>query len=79
MLKGFTDYPITELGDHPNQEAPIRECYITGYDGNKHIEIVVDGVIKKVKARHIFDQRGRVGDMPSILKTKPEEIQALAA
>lgn len=36
-LKGWTDYPITELGDIPGQETPIREAEAIGYKRRKEL------------------------------------------
>ena len=31
-LRAYTDYPITELGDTPNQTAPVRKVVLLSYD-----------------------------------------------
>ena len=65
-MKAFTDYPILELGDKPNQEAPIRECDVLSYDGDKYCEIRVSGCLIEVKTGYLYTEKGRCGDAPLI-------------
>ncbi len=53
-MKYYTDYPFTELGDEPFKEAPIRECIINWYDGNKLCGITVNGKNLEVKSGYIY-------------------------
>lgn len=76
MKKLYTDYPITEFGDLDYEPAPIRECKIIDYDGNKYckVSLVEDGllVIKSIKRDYIYNIPTRY-DMADFVAT-PEEI-----
>jgi hypothetical protein len=67
----WTDYPITEFGDpvqkcviDPYQEAPVREVTMLEFDGDKYCKVLVNGIIKEIKAGYIYTspQRIRVSD-----------------
>lgn len=62
----YTDYPIIELGDIEKLNAPIRECIVRSYDGNKYCLIRVEGVEKEVKAGYLYIRPGRYGEVPGI-------------
>ena len=53
----WTDYPLTELGDAPNQLAPVRRVTVVGYDGDKYATVeVVHGnktLTTKIKAGYL--------------------------
>lgn len=66
MLKAWTDYPFEELGDAAGVEAPVRECVVLSYDGNKYCRIEVGGVTTEVKAGYLYRQPGRVGEVPTV-------------
>ncbi len=53
----FTDYPFTELGDTPYEPAPIRECTIKGYDGDKYCIVNVEGQNLEVKQGYIYTNK----------------------
>lgn len=65
-MKLYTDYPITELGDIEHVEAPIRECELLSYDGDKYCIIKVDDVEKEVKRCYVYTKFGRLGKVPCI-------------
>jgi len=65
-MKAFTDYPITELGDKPNEKAPIRKVEIVDYDQDKYCVVRVDGVVKSVKVGYLYSEQGRCGEVPNI-------------
>lgn len=44
----WTDYPFEELGDTPNEEAPIRHVRVMHFDGNKYAIVGFIGVEPKV-------------------------------
>lgn len=52
----YTDYPIVELGDIPNQCAPIREVKILNFDGDKYCTILVleGNIITEVKGGYLY-------------------------
>jgi len=69
-MKAWTDYPIVELGDIPGKIAPIREVFITGYDGDKYADVIVEGVKTSFKAAYLYETPGRCGDVPMIDRRK---------
>lgn len=73
--KLYTDYPFIELGDTPQEIAPVREVQLVSYDQNKYCVIVVEGVQTEIKAGYIYTQRGRLGDVPTIDPTDPKYYQ----
>lgn len=58
-MKAWTDYPITQLGDRPHAEAPVREVEIISYDRNKYCQVLVGGVIDSIKRGYIYRKPGR--------------------
>jgi len=66
MIKAWTDYPIVELGDVPNTDAPIRECEVIGFDGDKYADVIVGGVKTSFKAGYLYKEQGRCGEVPRI-------------
>jgi len=62
-MKAYTDAPIKELGDVSGETAPIRECEILSYDGDKYCIILVEGVKLEVKAGYIYKEKGRIGEV----------------
>lgn len=60
----WTDYPITELGDEPGKEAPVRKCHVLSYDGDKYVETIVGGVKTSFKAGYVYTAPGRCGEVP---------------
>jgi hypothetical protein len=56
----YTDYPIIELGDKPWQKAPMRECRVLGYDGNKYCRVVVEGVELEIKSGYVYEGKGEL-------------------
>ena len=58
----FTDYPISELGDPQNKEAPIRECKPIDYDGNKYATVEVGGITTSFKSGYIYTTECRCGE-----------------
>lgn len=65
-VTAWTDYPIVELGDEPNKEAPIRECEVLAYDRDKRCDVRVAGVVVCFKAGYIYSRPGRCGEAPTI-------------
>jgi len=62
MSEYYTDYPFTELGDIPYEEAPIRRIEIISYDNNKYCKIALPcGKISSVKAGYIYKNESRYG------------------
>jgi hypothetical protein len=65
-MKAYTDYPFTFLGDIEGQIAPIRECEVLSYDGDKYCKIIVEGHTTEIKAGYIYPVPGRCGEVKSI-------------
>ncbi len=61
-MRAWTDYPIVELGDTPGCEAPVRECEVLAYDGNKYCRIKIGRHITEVKAGYLYTEPGRCGE-----------------
>lgn len=65
-MKAYTDYPFTELGDIAREQAPIRQCTVISYDGDKYCKIVVGKLITEVKAGYLYKEPGRCGAVECI-------------
>lgn len=74
MIEAWTDYPMIELGDEPNEFAPVRKAYVISYDGNKYCEVVVEGVVKSIKSGYLYQKKGR-GNTPTLTKEQLSEIE----
>lgn len=78
-MKAFTDYPISELGDPPNKEAPIREVEVISYDSDKYCLIEIQGIIKEIKWGYLYRAYGRCGEVapinPHSLPVDPNQYQ----
>ncbi len=62
MIKAWTDYPITGLGDIPNQKAPVRECKIIAYDCDKYCTVRIGDYVGNIKSGYLYDSPGRHGE-----------------
>jgi hypothetical protein len=62
-MKAYTDYPMTHLGDESGKEAPIREVFIHGWDGDKYVYLTVEGTVTSVKAGYIYPTPNRCGEV----------------
>lgn len=64
-LVGFTDYPFSEVGDVPYEEAPIRLCWIVGWDRDKYVDVLVAGIanVQNIKAGYVYKTPGRCGEV----------------
>jgi len=65
-MKAWTDYPITRLGDIEGRVAPVRQCTVLSYDGNKYCRVRVGRYVEEIKSGYIYKQEGRVGEVPSL-------------
>lgn len=74
-MKAWTDYPFVELGDVPNQEAPIRRIDVLSYDQNKYCKVRVCGVESGIKLGYIYERPERlgIGNRPKKLRRKRVE------
>ena len=63
-LVGFTDYPFTQVGDVPHEPAPIRLCWIVGWDCDKYVTIQVVGIehLQQIKRGYVYKTPGRCGE-----------------
>tara|TARA_R110002012_G_scaffold73124_2_gene186656 strand:+ start:467 stop:709 length:243 start_codon:yes stop_codon:yes gene_type:complete len=52
----YTDYPVRELGDKPNEYPPTREFILLSYDGDKYCTIrhIESKIELKVKSGYLF-------------------------
>jgi hypothetical protein len=58
----YTDYPLTELGDIPYKEAPIRELVLLKHDGGKYCDILIEEKVFNIKIGYIYtkDKNGKM-------------------
>ena len=54
-IYGWTDYPITELGDEPYTKAPQRNIKVISYDGDKYAVIDVAGIRTSIKGGYCYE------------------------
>ena len=74
-VRGWTDYPMVELGDIAGQKAPIRHIFVFGYDGNKYATVLTEcGHIESIKWGYIYSKTGRLGKVPNINRRKLERM-----
>jgi hypothetical protein len=66
-MKAWTDYPLCEsalvLGtalDTPDEEAPIREVKVLGWDGNKYARVRFEGDIYVFKVGYLYTEPYRM-------------------
>lgn len=66
----YTDYPFEVLGDKLGELAPVRQCIILDYDGDKYCKIAIANRQHEVKAGYLYKEPGRCGEVPRVpLKT----------
>ena len=75
-ITAWTDYPIKDAGDLPCKEAPIRECKVLKYDGNKYCLVKVTGVsqLQTIKAGYLYVAPGRLLNVKSISISSLKEL-----
>jgi hypothetical protein len=74
-LRAFTDYPFTSLGDTVGELAPIRECIVLDWDGDKYCRILIEGLTEYVKLGYLYQQEGRLGEVRCIDRSEiPGEV-----
>lgn len=76
-MKAWTDYPITELGDTPHVEAPVREIEVLAYDGDKYCRVLVCGIEKSIKAGYLYQEPGRCSEKPYPKPVSRAQLQTL--
>jgi hypothetical protein len=69
-MKAWTDYPIASCGDEPGKLAPVRECEVLSYDGNKYCVVRISVVRTEIKAGYLYSKPGRQGEVPVIDTSK---------
>lgn len=67
-MRAYTDYPFVQLGDAPNQPAPVREIDAVEYDGDKYMTVTVEGVTTQIKAGYCYQTPGRFGTVPALTR-----------
>jgi len=72
FVTGWTDYPFVELGDEPNQIAPIRQVNVISYDNNKYatVSFADNSFHLEVKLGYLYSKRGRLGQVKQINPNK---------
>lgn len=65
-MKAWTDYPFDALGDEAGKEAPVRECEVIAYDGDKYVTVIVDGHKASIKAGYVYEAPGRAGEVQHV-------------
>lgn len=75
-MKAWTDYPFRELGDTPNQAAPVREIDVISYDGDKYCLVSVQGHKTEIKSGYIYRRQGRLGEVPGLTNAQLERLRA---
>jgi hypothetical protein len=73
----WTDYPILSLGDLYGKKAPVRECTLISYDGDKYCFVSVGGVTELIKAGYIYQERGRYDEVPPITRRQLKRLPAV--
>lgn len=77
MVKLYTDYPIVELGDLPYVEAPIRECELVSFDGDKYVKVRIhgySGLVTEMKWGYVYMGKGRYGEVPKLTLEQVEYL-----
>lgn len=74
-MKAWTDYPILALGDVPGVEAPIRECIILDYDGNKYCRVRVGTCVAEFKRFYLYTKPGRVQEAPGVTHAEAMKVR----
>ena len=74
-MKAWTDYPIAELGDTPGQEAPVRECEVISYDGDKYCDVIVNGVRLSIKCGYLYSAPGRFDEAPRVRERALDQLR----
>lgn len=64
FIEAWTDYPFSFLGDELNQLAPVRKIIVLDYDGDKYVNIIVDGYYDRIKSGYVYSRPGRYGEVP---------------
>lgn len=75
MTTFYTDYPIQELGDILGKAGPVRECSLLSYDGDKYVDILVEGVEKSIKRFYVFTREGETGGYKSLYTTPVTDVE----
>ncbi len=71
----YTDYPLVELGDKENVEAPIRCVTLRYYDGDKYVTVEYMGQLFSFKAGYLYTTYGRHGKVKSFSRDFLEKLQ----
>jgi hypothetical protein len=75
MTGYWTDYPIKQLGDEPHKMAPVRQCELLSYDGDKYVAVLVDGIEATFKAGYLYTAPGRAGEVPAVSRAALSAIE----
>jgi hypothetical protein len=73
----YTDYPFVELGDIPNQLAPVRQVEFIHYDNDKYVDIIVEGKLLSVKLGYLYPVAQRFDDGKSVSYKDAEKFNKI--
>lgn len=73
-MKAYTDYPITALGDTPGIEAPVRECEIIAYDGDKCLIVDMGTVRMEIKRGYVYLTLWHYGAMQGMTNFQLKDV-----
>lgn len=62
----WTDYPFVELGDTSGMIAPVRECEVFSYDGDKYVRVKIGTLDSEIKRGYVYMEPGRCGEVPAL-------------
>jgi hypothetical protein len=74
-LRAWTDFVVPELGDAPDEAAPIREATILSYDGRKHAIALVAGKMMRIDVRHLYVRPPEPKKAPAAVVAAPRPQQ----
>ena len=75
-ITGWTDYPVTEIGDISGQKAPIRRIRVISFDNDKYAKVMILGyaITIEIKAGYLYSKPGRCGAVKCISFRKLERM-----
>lgn len=62
----WTDYPFVELGDTSGMIAPVRECEVLSYDGDKYVRVKIGTLHSEIKRGYVYMEPGRCGEVSAL-------------
>lgn len=56
----WTDYPFAALGDTVPGRGPWRRCVILYWNGDKYIDVLVEGRVENIKRWYVYRRKRSV-------------------